>query len=256
MRLVLSRARLEDFDQIAALCLKAFEGQDLVRAFFGHGDPTSLAHTKKFMLAGTTTDPADVFLKIEDEDVDVEIDVLNDKGNATGEKHRGKRIVCASNWKIYPTYVTPAEEKAIDEKDKTDGVTEKPGAHLTYLETEQEREDALSIVEDVMGRRMREHTEPHVLCYMLFTDPEYQKKGCGRAMMQWGNNVADSLMVACWIEASMFGEKLYEQVGYVGKKRVEKLTKSFSTGYYHMRRPPQTTKARLEGGNTVYMKYR
>ena len=109
MRLILSRAEPQDFDQVAGLCIKAFEGQEFAQAFFGRGGPRSLAYTKKFMLAGMTTDPADVFLKIEDEDLDVDVDVLDEEGNSSGQKQRAKRIVCCSNCKIYPTYVTPKE---------------------------------------------------------------------------------------------------------------------------------------------------
>lgn len=33
-------------------------------------------------------------------------------------------------------------------------------------------------------------------------------------MMQWGNDLADAIMLPCWIEASRIGEPLYRKMGY------------------------------------------
>jgi len=50
--------------------------------------------------------PANVFLKIEDEDAKVEIHLLDKNGNR-GARRSAIEYSCSSNWKIYLTYVTP-----------------------------------------------------------------------------------------------------------------------------------------------------
>ncbi|EXJ71776.1 uncharacterized protein A1O5_05586 [Cladophialophora psammophila CBS 110553] len=259
MHLVLSRLESRDLDAIVPMMFESFRKIDLANVFFGRKSPASYAYSKRTLLNGLQNDPADVFLKIEDLDAEVDVNVLDEQGNAIATERR-KRIVCASNWKIYPTYVPPKEEQdtAKTTDSQTNGETEtarkeeaKKEPAFSYLETEQERADAAFLMEDFLTRRRRECTEGHVLCFLLFTDPDYQGKGCGRMMMQWGNDVADALMLPCWIEASPEGELLYKQVGYEGRERVRIQTPSFFSEYLHMRRPAMVERVRLEGKKTL-----
>ncbi|KIW31870.1 uncharacterized protein PV07_03459 [Cladophialophora immunda] len=249
MHLVLSRLEPRDLDAIVPIMFEAFRNVDLCNVFFGRKSPASYAYSKRTLLNGLQNDPADVFLKIEDLDEEVDVNVLDDQGNAIATERR-KRIVCTSNWKIFPTYVTPKEQQEAPENNEsqTNGKTEPA---FSYLETEQEKADAAFLLEDFLTRRRRECTEGHVLCFILFTDPDYQGKGCGRMMMQWGNDVADALMLPCWIEASPEGEPLYKQMGYEGKERVRIQTESFLSEYLHMRRPAMVARIRLEGKRTL-----
>jgi GNAT superfamily N-acetyltransferase len=259
MKLVLSRLEPRDLDAIVPVMFEAFEKVDLCWVFFGRKSAASYVYTKRLLLTGLQTDPADVFLKIEDLDEEVDVNLLDDKGRVTGTERR-KRIVCASNWKIFPTYITPKEQQEAKERQRSGEAAEgaKEGAKegekeaaFSYLETEQERADAAVLLEDFLSRRRRECTEGHVLCFILCTDKEYQRKGCGRMMMQWGNDVADALMLPCWIEASPEGEGLYRQMGYEGRDRVRIRTESFLGEYLHMRRATMTERIRLEGGKMV-----
>ncbi|KAL2416022.1 hypothetical protein ABEF91_002985 [Exophiala dermatitidis] len=259
MHLVLSRIEPQDLDAIVPLMFAAFHKVDLCHVFWGRPSPASYAYAKRKLLEGLQNDPADVFLKIEDLDApQVDVDVLDDKGNVLRTEERN-RIVCASNWKIYPTYVTPRELEEQEQKNAKAGAgsesaerKEAEAAAFSYLETEQERIDAAVLVEDFLSRRRRECREGHVLCFILFTVQEYQGKGCGRMMMQWGNDVADSLMLPCWIEASPEGEPLYKKMGYEGRERVRIETASFVSEYLHMRRPAMVDRVRLgEDGRTL-----
>ena len=258
MHLVLSRIEPRDLDAIVPMMFESFSKIELANVFFGRKSPASYAYAKKTQLEGLLNDPADVFLKIEDLDAELDVNVMDDKGNMTSTERR-KRIVCASNWKIFPTYVTPKEqqEAAKGENQQTNGQISqikeeaKKEPAFSYLETGQERIDAAVLMEDFLTRRRRECKEGHVLCFLLFTDPEYQGRGCGRMMMQWGNDVADSLMLPCWIEASPEGELLYKQMGYLGRERVKIRTKSFLSEYMHMRRPAMVERIRLEGKRTL-----
>lgn len=253
MQLVLSRLETRDLDAIVPMMFEAFGDIELAEVFFGRKSPASYAYSKKVLLTGMQTDPADIFLKIEDLDAQVDVNVLDDEGN-TIRTERRTRIVCASNWKIFPTYVTPKEQQEAKEAEaQTNGHVKEAAKEpaFAYLETEQQRADAALLLEDFLTRRRRACTEGHVLCYLLFTDPAYQGKGCGRMMMRWGNDVADAMMLPCWIEASPQGELLYLQVGYVEKERVKIQTKSYLSEYAHMRRPAMVERIRLEGQKWV-----
>ncbi|KIX08142.1 uncharacterized protein Z518_02798 [Rhinocladiella mackenziei CBS 650.93] len=257
MHLVLSRIEPRDLDAIVPMMFDSFSKVDLANVFFGRKSPASYAYSKKVLLTGLHTDPADVFLKIEDLDAEVDVNILDNKGNPIGTERR-KRIVCASNWKIFPTYVAPQEQQEASKSSaQTNGSADSTAKDATdepafaYLETEQERIDAAMLMEDFLTRRRRACQEGHVLCFLLFTDPAYQGKGCGRMMMQWGNDVADAMMLPCWIEASPQGELLYVQMGYVGQERVKIHTQSFLSEYLHMRRPVMVTRVRLEGRTLV-----
>ena len=258
MHLVLSRLEPRDLDAIVPMMFESFRKIELANVFFGRKSPSSFAYAKRTLLNGLQNDPADVFLKIEDLDAEVDGNLLDDRGNTIATEHRN-RIVCASNWKIFPTYVTPKEQQEAAKSGK--GQTNGESAHikeeakaepaLSYLATEQERADAGLLLNDFLTRRRRECKEGHVLCFLLFTDPAYQGKGCGRMMMQWGNDVADSLMLPCWIEASPEGELLYKQMGYSDMERVKVQTESFLSEYLHMRRPAMVGRIRLEGKKTL-----
>lgn len=254
MHLVLSRIEPPDLDAIVPMMFESFKKVDLANVFFGRRSPVSYAYAKRLLLTGLQRDPADVFLKIEDLDAEADVNVLDDKGNTIVTERR-TRIVCASNWKIFPTYVMPKEEReAKNGQTQTDGEIAKEAAKesaFSYLETEQERIDAAILMEDFLARRSRECREGHVLCFLVFTDPEYQGKGCGRMMMQWGNDVADAMMLPCWIEVSPEGELLYVQMGYIGKERVKNRTKSFLSEYMHMRRPAMVERVKLDGRTLV-----
>ena len=50
----------------------------------------------------------------------------------------------------------------------------------------------------------------HILCVL----PEYQRKGIGKRMLEWGLKQADELGVECWIDATPAGLGLYKQYGW------------------------------------------
>jgi GNAT superfamily N-acetyltransferase len=240
MRLVLSRAKPSDFDAIISVCFNVFGSVGITRAFYGYKIPESFAALKKMFSHGADNDVSDVWLKIEDLDEEMEYDIFDENGNSTGKEKR-KRVVCASNWRIYPNYVKSYMTKDLP---APIGTTEEHIRILNekffYLDTEEERRDAAFIVYDLLERRCRAGSEPHVLCAFLFTDKEYHGKGAGRMMMQWGNNLADNLMLPCWIESSVAGEPLYAKMGYEQTDRVF-YDKVIKATFCHMRRPAKVT---------------
>jgi hypothetical protein len=82
---------------------------------------------------------------------------------------------------------------------------------------------------------------------ILYTDPAYHRKGAGRMMVQWGNALADQLMLPCWVEASLQGYHLYSSCGYEDVEKEYRQTESLALPMDNMvmRRPLKVTK--MEG---------
>jgi GNAT superfamily N-acetyltransferase len=235
MRLVFSRAAPSDFDQLVPLAFRSFAGDAMLPVFFGHESPSSYAHVKREWIKGTH-EQTDIWFKVEDLDAVADVDLRDDAGEGEG-KERKTKIVGASNWKINATYVPPKE-----------GEPAGPSLEdLSYLHAEQEREDAQQILTDYMTRRRRDCQEPHIFCSLLFVDPDYQRQGLGTILMQWGNDVADTMMLPCWLESSSKGEGLYRKMGYEDTYRAKWETLSFpGTGVLRMRRERKVEKWQIE----------
>lgn len=65
-------------------------------------------------------------------------------------------------------------------------------------------------------------------------------------MVQWGNALADQLMLPCWVEASREGYRLYASCEYEDVEKIYRQTESFlPMDLMVMRRPVKVTK--MEG---------
>jgi GNAT superfamily N-acetyltransferase len=50
--------------------------------------------------------------------------------------------------------------------------------------------------------------------HMLHTDPEYQGRGAGSALMDWGKQKADELRLPIYLESSRKGHLFYQKHGF------------------------------------------
>lgn len=255
MHLTVSRVHSSDFDAILPAQFAAFDSIDLSAAFIGRSSPANFAIAKKKQLDSFHNDPADVWLKVTDEDEEVEVDIINEDyvekpgdGNSFSKgKKIVKRIVSASNWKLYLTFVEGHEAKQVagplkaatngEVKASVEAEKKADESEITWLPTPAERADAHSILEDFMDRRRRACREGHLLLALLFVHPAYQRKGAGAMMVQWGAELADQLMLPAWVEASPFGHGLYARYGFEDVEHVRVVTKSIVGEYTQMRRP-------------------
>lgn len=233
MRFVLSRAEERDVDQLVWLAFRTFTG-DMMTIFFGHPEHASYAYTKRVFLS-FFQDPADTLLKIEDVDSEVDVDIIDQQTGESKGTERRKRIVCVADWKIFPNYVP---DKPMFGKLIAEGGHELTGADMSYLPDPQEASDAASIMNLYLERRRRQQQEAHMHLFLLFADPNYQRKGLGKAMVRWGNGVADAMMLPIWLEGSEEGQGLYQQHGYVAKEPVKIQREKLTGEYLVMRRPP------------------
>ena len=137
MPLTLSRVTPGEFDTIVPIQFAAFANNGAHTAQLGFNNAESIAHAKTIFLDDFASDPADIWLKVTDED-------------ANG------RIIAASNWKVYPTYVKSDfdAKAALSEKMKAEDVT--------WLGDPRQKEDAVTIVKEFFATRYRKTREAHV----------------------------------------------------------------------------------------------
>ncbi|THV69775.1 hypothetical protein D6D28_05643 [Aureobasidium pullulans] len=180
---ILTRAHTSnDFDSIVALEFKTFTDPHLREIFMGPDTPDGHAHLSSFYQKTLHTNASDVWVKVE-------------------EKKTGK-IVGASNWRVHMGSV-PKHELA--EEDLGWG----------WLECDEEKLNKVKgVITGIMGTRKRLFTEPYCQLHICFTDPDYQRRGIGSMMLQWGSDLADQLFLPSWVEASPAGNFLYRKFGY------------------------------------------
>ncbi|THZ41565.1 hypothetical protein D6C90_05537 [Aureobasidium pullulans] len=180
---ILTRAHTpHDFDSIVALEFKTFTDPHLREIFMGPDTPDGHAHLSSFYQKTLHTNASDVWVKVE-------------------EKKTGK-IVGASNWRVHMGSV-PKHELA--EEDLGWG----------WLECDEEKSNKVKgVIAGIMGVRKRLFTEPYCQLHICFTDPDYQRRGIGSMMLQWGSDLADQLFLPSWVEASPAGNFLYRKFGY------------------------------------------
>jgi len=80
-------------------------------------------------------------------------------------------------------------------------------------EVDSVRRSAL-LVDIMKSRREIMSMEPCLLLRLMMVHPDYQRKGIGTSLMQWGIEQMDQLGIRGYVEASKHGRKLYEEVGY------------------------------------------
>ncbi|THY28296.1 hypothetical protein D6D01_03925 [Aureobasidium pullulans] len=180
---ILTRAHTpNDFDSIVALEFKTFTDPHLREIFMGPDTPDGHAYLSSFYQRTLHTNASDVWVKVE-------------------EKKTGK-IMGASNWRVHMGSV-PKHELA--EEDLGWG----------WLECDEEKLNKVKgVIEGILGVRKRLFTEPYCQLHICFTDPDYQRRGIGSMMLQWGSDLADQLFLPSWVEASPAGNFLYRKFGY------------------------------------------
>lgn len=110
-------------------------------------------------------------------------------------------VVGCSSWRFYTSERTPEQLEA-------DFVVP-PGIPEENAEVRKLLEDNFRTSRrDIMG------TRPYVLLGTLTTHPDYQRKGAGIMMLEWGLKEADRLGLPAYLEASPAGKPLYERYGF------------------------------------------
>ena len=142
VQLVLSRVTRSDLDTLIPIEFAAFEHEGSHGAMYGPKTASSMVAAKMSYLRAMASDPSDVWVKISDADA-------------------GDRMVCAGNWKVYPTYVA-AEVDA-----KVAAVERMTAGDMTVFEDARQKEDAAMLTKEFMTTRYRSMREAHI-CKVAF----------------------------------------------------------------------------------------
>lgn len=62
---------------------------------------------------------------------------------------------------------------------------------------------------------------PHYYLAPIWVLPEYQSRGIGKALLEEGLRKADEVGVACYLEATKEGKRMYEKFGFEVEGRGE-----------------------------------
>ncbi|EPE36377.1 Acyl-CoA N-acyltransferases (Nat) [Glarea lozoyensis ATCC 20868] len=146
-----------------------------------HSTPEGRKRSTERLLAVKNTDPCCNFLKVVD--------------TASG------KIVAVAKWNIYDDHIP--EEADLDGD---------------WWENEEEKEFARVMYREYLVPRRRAIGElkGNVMCLDLLTvDPEYQRRGVGRMLVQWGTLLADDIGLTAVVESTDPGRGLYESEGFV-----------------------------------------
>ncbi|CAJ2500591.1 Uu.00g034440.m01.CDS01 [Anthostomella pinea] len=63
--------------------------------------------------------------------------------------------------------------------------------------------------------RARVAQRPHVYLFIIFTHPDYRRRGVGQQFMDWGIKEADKLGSEFFLDSTPYGRPLYEANGFV-----------------------------------------
>lgn len=116
---------------------------------------------------------------------------------ATGE------IMGMAKWNVYDNH--------IPDLSKVDG------ENNDYWETKEDQAFSEAISKDFLTTRNAAITRTGgniVSLDILAIDPQYQRKGVGSALVEWGVEKADTMKVEAVVESSVFGKGLYEKHGF------------------------------------------
>lgn len=84
----------------------------------------------------------------------------------------------------------------------------------TWFEEGDRRDLASGCLNQFLGTSARLMNRPHAFLNILFTHPDYRRKGVASLIMKWGLEHADRLELESYIEATKEGKPCYEAFGF------------------------------------------
>ncbi|KAF2674879.1 acyl-CoA N-acyltransferase [Microthyrium microscopicum] len=118
------------------------------------------------------------------------------------------RMAGVSSWKVYET--TPSVEE-LEESFEDRSFPEEYNAEAR----------AAFMANILQARKDYAIQRPNVSLDSLTVSPDFQRRGVGRLLMQWGMDKADKLGLENYLEASQAGKKLYESCGFRAIKEMQ-----------------------------------
>ncbi|KAI1742883.1 acyl-CoA N-acyltransferase [Xylaria scruposa] len=86
---------------------------------------------------------------------------------------------------------------------------------VTWFPDDGSRRFAEQVVEIHAAPRIRVGQRPQVYLFIIFTHPDYRRKGVGQMFMNWGMAKADEMGVELFLDATPVGRPLYKANGLI-----------------------------------------
>ena len=202
MPLLLQSMVMDDVPAFHEIVSDAFS-QSLTTIFYPDGAPVeaaahSIAAAQKqwadseATAAANGTAPTTYMMKVTDTDL------------GANAAHDG--IVGVAKWNVYPRGRSEEELRAEAEEANNSDEPPPPGQNVTAMKAFKKalRETKYSLF----------GTKPYMILYVLVTHPDHFRRGIGQIHLKWGQDLADSLGLPMYLEASAMGRPLYKRWGY------------------------------------------
>ncbi|KAF2175457.1 hypothetical protein K469DRAFT_702208 [Zopfia rhizophila CBS 207.26] len=98
---------------------------------------------------------------------------------------------------------------------KENPFAEQKHSEITWYPNDSSREYVAQALGKHVSPRARMAQRAHVDLYIIFTHPDYRRRGVGQQIMDWGKNKADEMNVEFWLDSTPYGRPLYEANDFV-----------------------------------------
>jgi GNAT superfamily N-acetyltransferase len=190
-----------DFDELMVVMWAAHEKpvQPFFRLFcplVNEDHQASLKESTARMLEWDRSDPNARWLKVED--------------TSTG------RIVGGAWYKIYTDNPFAHPEEEVVDWYPDDSSRDYVGQAIGQMDVPREEKAARpQVCSSRTGFLVCEcRTDLSTVLNILFTHPDYRRKGIGAMLVQWGIDTARTLGIEFWLNATPVGKPLYEKLGF------------------------------------------
>ncbi|KAI1500855.1 acyl-CoA N-acyltransferase [Biscogniauxia marginata] len=85
---------------------------------------------------------------------------------------------------------------------------------VTWFPNDSSREYAAQAIESHSAPRARVAQKPHVYLFIIFTHPDYRRRGVSQQFLNWGMKKADELGLEIYLDSTPHGKPLYEVNGF------------------------------------------
>ncbi|TGO17540.1 hypothetical protein BTUL_0016g00030 [Botrytis tulipae] len=90
-----------------------------------------------------------------------------------------------------------------------------PPSTVTWFPNDSSRKYVEQALQTHSRPRYKVAQKPHIYLHIVFTHPDYRRKGVGQQFMNWGMKKADELGYEFLLDATPYGRPLYDVNGFV-----------------------------------------
>ncbi|PSN60878.1 hypothetical protein BS50DRAFT_625569 [Corynespora cassiicola Philippines] len=98
---------------------------------------------------------------------------------------------------------------------KKNPFAEPQSSEATWFPDDSSRAYANQALAQHTAPRAQHFQMPHLYLFIIFTNPEYRRKGVGKTFMDWGKAKADELALDFCLDSTPYGRPLYEANDFV-----------------------------------------